>query len=121
MFAGDCFGTYLTVEPTGEVAACDKYIEDDDYRFGHVLETGLTGAQLSERLAALRAENARAVDRMRACRWFGICHGGCPHDRYTGERRLPGYDGRCCGLAPLLDEMATTLERDGARTPGVLA
>jgi serine-type anaerobic sulfatase-maturating enzyme len=112
VFAGECFGVYLTVEPTGEVSACDKYIDDDEYRFGHVLETGLAGAQLSKRLDAVRRENTRAVEGMRDCRWFGVCHGGCPHDRYTGERRLPGYDGRCCGLAPLLDDMAATLSRE---------
>jgi uncharacterized protein len=115
VFAGDCFGAYLTVEPTGEVAACDKYIDDADYRFGNVLVTGLTGAQLSERLTAVRVENRGAVERMRACRWFSVCHGGCPHDRYTGERRLPGYDGRCCGLAPLLDDMAGTLSTNERR------
>jgi sulfatase maturation enzyme AslB (radical SAM superfamily) len=77
-----------------------------------VLETGLTGGGLSERLGAVRGENRLAVDRMRECRWFSVCHGGCPHDRYTGERRLPGHDGRCCGLAPLLDDMAVTLRRE---------
>ena len=113
VFAGACFGAFLTVEPTGEVSACDKYIDDDTYRFGDVLTTGLTGARLSAELARVRQENARAVERMQGCRWFGVCHGGCPHDRYTGERRLPGYDGRCCGLAPLLDDMAASLEEDG--------
>ncbi len=113
VFAGECFGVYLTVEPTGEVSACDKYIDDPDYRFGHVLTTGLTGAQLSEKLAAVREQNRRAVERMHECRWFSVCHGGCPHDRYTGERRLPGYDGRCCGLAPLLDDMAVSIEQAG--------
>jgi len=117
VFAGECFGVYLTVEPTGEVAACDKYIDDGDYRFGHVLDSGLAGVQLSERLAVVRRQNRDAVERMRGCRWFGICHGGCPHDRYTGERRLPGYDGRCCGLAPLLADMEAALERDGGTVP----
>jgi uncharacterized protein len=119
VFAGECFGLYLTVEPTGEVSACDKYIDDDTYRFGDVLTTGLTGALDSEQLALVRDENKRAVDRMRECRWFGVCHGGCPHDRYTGERRLPGYDGRCCGLAPLLDDMAATLSEEGSQVVGV--
>jgi uncharacterized protein len=119
VFAGECFGTYLTVEPTGEVSACDKYIDDDTYRFGDVLTTGLSGALLSDRLAVVREENKRAVDRMRDCRWFGVCHGGCPHDRYTGERRLPGYDGRCCGLAPLLDDIAVTLAEEGSHVVGV--
>ena len=118
VFAGECFGAYLTVEPTGEVSACDKYIEDGTYRFGDVLGTGLTGALRSEQLALVREENRQAVERMRDCRWFGVCHGGCPHDRYTGERRLPGYDGRCCGLAPLLDDMASTLEEEGMEVVG---
>jgi uncharacterized protein len=109
VFAGDCFGSYVTVEPTGEVSACDKYIGDGTYGFGHVLGPGLSGALRSDRLAAVREENRRAVDRMRGCRWFGVCHGGCPHDRYTGERRLPAFDGRCCGLAPLLDALAAKL------------
>ncbi len=54
VFAGECFGAYLTVEPTGEVSACDKYIDDGTYRFGNVLGTGLTGARLSEQLARVR-------------------------------------------------------------------
>ena len=37
-----------------------------------------------------------------------------------GERRLPGYDGRCCGLAPLLDDIAATLDREEAAAPIVL-
>ncbi len=113
VFAGECFGHYLTVEPTGEVSACDKYIGDSEYAFGQVLNGGLGAVQRSERLAAVREENRRAVDSMRACPRFAVCHGGCPHDRYGGERRLPGYDGRCCGLAPLLDDMAATLATDG--------
>jgi uncharacterized protein len=117
VFAGECFGSYLTIEPTGEVSACDKYIDDGEYRFGDVLDGGLSGAQLGPRLAKVRTDNRRAVEGMRACPWFSVCHGGCPHDRYTGERRLPGYDGTCCGLAPLLEHMEdyyrATRERGG--------
>jgi uncharacterized protein len=109
LFAGDCFGAYLTVEPDGVVSACDKYIEDADYRFGNVLESGLTGARASRRLAAVRAEARAQVEHTRGCRWFSVCHGGCPHDVYTSQRRLGRGDMSCCGLAPLLDDMATTL------------
>ena len=113
IFAGDCFGGYLTVEPTGEVAACDKYIGDDRYTFGNLLTTSLAEVQRSARLATIRAENHAAVERMRPCPWYAVCHGGCPHDRYTGERRLPDYGGRCCGFAPLLTEMADSLRAGG--------
>lgn len=113
IFAGDCFGGYLTVEPTGEVSACDKYIGDADYTFGTVQGPGLAAAQASPQLAAVRSANRAAVARMESCPWFAVCNGGCPHDRYTGERRLPSYDGGCCGFASLLAEMADTLRAAG--------
>jgi uncharacterized protein len=109
LFAGDCFGAYLTVEPGGEVSACDKYIDDLDYRFGNVLESGLAGARASERLVAVRSEAHARAELTRRCRWFGVCHGGCPHDVYTSRRRLGSVEESCCGLAPLLDDMATML------------
>jgi uncharacterized protein len=113
VFAGGCFGGYLTVEPTGDVSACDKYIGDPAYRFGNVLNTTLAEIQTSTEMKALRAKNEEAADRMRECPWFSICQGGCPHDRYTGERLIPGFDGRCCGFAPLLSDMVNTLRAAG--------
>jgi uncharacterized protein len=109
VFAGGCFGGYLTVEPTGEVSACDKYIGDHAYSFGNVLSMTLAEIQTSRQMSALQAENAAAVDRMRACPWFAVCQGGCPHDRYTGKRLFSGFYERCCGFSSLLSEMANTL------------
>jgi uncharacterized protein len=108
-FAGDCFGRYLTVEPTGELSACDKYIADPGFVFGTVLKGDLAGLGGAPYLATVRAENAAAVERMRPCRWFNVCNGGCPHDRRLNERYLAGFDGGCCGLAPLLEEMDAAL------------
>lgn len=113
VFAGDCFGQYLTVEPAGEISVCDKYIDDDRYRFGNILTLNLADVQRSPRLAEIRAENNAALARQEQCPWFSVCHGGCPHDRYTAERRLGDQDARCCGLAGLLTEMAAALGHDG--------
>jgi uncharacterized protein len=113
LFAGDCFGGYLTIEPTGEVSACDKYIDDEDYGFGSVVKGNLADITGSGRLEAVRAANAAEVDEMRDCQWFNVCHGACPHDRRLNSWRLEGYDGRCCGLAPLLSDMAVALREAG--------
>jgi uncharacterized protein len=118
VFAGNCFGGYLTIEPTGEVSACDKYIGDATFHFGSVLETSLADIQASVQLKAVRALNEREVHQMIDCPWFSLCHGGCPHDRYTGARRLPGFDASCCGFAPLLSEISSVVTPDeGAREP----
>lgn len=113
LFAGDCFGGYLTIEPTGEISACDKYIDDRDYAFGSVVKGNLAQVAVSDRLAAVRDANAREVERLRGCPWFRVCHGGCPHDRRLNTWRTVGYDGHCCGLEPLLADMAAALRDAG--------
>lgn len=114
VFAGDCFGQYLTVEPTGDVSACDKYTGDDEYRFGNVLSMNLADIQRMPRLTQIREANTAALARQRAnCEWFAVCNGGCPHDRYTAERHLDGYGGLCCGYGPLIEEVTRTLRADG--------
>jgi uncharacterized protein len=114
-FAGDCFGVYLTIEPNGDVAACDKYIDDEAYRYGSLLQSSLTEIAGSPRVAAMRAANQAAVDQAKGCRWFNVCQGACPHDRYLRERRMPGADESCCGLAPLLDDIAARLHEPAGR------
>lgn len=114
VFAGECFGRYLTVEPSGEVSACDKYIGDRAYVFGNVLANSFGEIDTGPPLEAMRHENRTAVDSMAGCRWFAVCRGACPHDRYTGARHLAGYDGRCCGFAPLLEDISDALRKECA-------
>ena len=67
---------------------------------GKGVQVGFAEVQFSESLAAVKAENAAALRRQSDCPWFTACRGACPHDRYTAELRLPGYESRCCGFAP---------------------
>jgi len=112
-FAGDCYGSVFTIEPTGEISACDRHLDDPDYLFGNLLHTRLGDVETSPRMAAIRVANGVAVERSRACPWFAVCHGGCPHDRRLGLRHVPGFPADCCGLAPLLADMAEVLRATG--------
>ncbi len=112
-FAGDCFGNVFTIEPTGEISACDRFLDDPNYLFGNLLRMRLGDVEMSPRMAAIRAATRAHVDGSRACPWFAVCHGGCPHDRGLGAQHVPGFPTDCCGLAPLLAEMAAVLHATG--------
>jgi uncharacterized protein len=105
VFAGNCFGRFLTIEPSGTVSACDKYVGDGQFVFGNLMHDRLADILSARRLESIRSANARAVDVMSGCRWFALCHGGCPHDRYTALRHQAGAGERCCGFAPLLTDI----------------
>ena len=105
-FAGNCMGKYLTIESDGAVAACDKYVGDFDYGFGTLDRQGLSDLlSRSSNLKRARQTNEAEINSLRQCEWFGICQGGCPHDRRLNRRFRTNMKG-CCGYAPLLSHMS---------------
>ncbi len=106
IFDGNCMGGFLTVEPTGEVGACDKFLGDDNYRFGNVLDIELANLAAHSGFAAVDRDTAAGVEGTSSCPWFDVCHGGCPHDRYLRRRKGSSQGESCCGLAPLLEDIA---------------
>ncbi len=116
VFDGNCMGGFLTIEPMGEVSACDKYIEAEGYRFGSLAERSLADLLASPTLASAWTETANGIALARKCPWFHICEGGCPHDRYLRGRLGVLHDESCCGLAPLLSDMAAVLGHPSLKT-----
>ncbi|MGV9836483.1 radical SAM protein [Nocardia niigatensis] len=107
--AGDCLGHYFLVEPSGQVAHCDLFLGDPRYSLGNVLTNSFEELAASQRLADLRAENRRALNRLRKCPEFGICNGWCPHERYLSVRHNPNHRADCCGLRDLIQHVRTRL------------
>jgi radical SAM protein with 4Fe4S-binding SPASM domain len=110
-------GGFLTVEPSGDVMACDKYIDDPDYVFGNLLGEQLPDLLHTGPLPARRAELAAEVAPARACRWFAVCRAACPHDRYLRGHLGIADDASCCGLAPLLADIEAAWSSAGPPEP----
>ena len=105
-FEDDCFESVFTIDPDGSVSACDKYIGDPETDYGSIMDRPvgdvLTGAEVQARRQRDRDDDAELGD----CRWSAVCNAGCPFDRDVNEAMgMRGPDG-CCGLSPLLDDMA---------------
>ena len=97
IFAETC-GLAVAMEHTGDVYACDHYVEPD-YRLGNIAEASLSALVGSDRQ---RAFGAAKRDRLpaccRECDVLFICRGECPRNRFartpTGE---PGLNYLCAG------------------------
>jgi len=109
VFAGNCMGQFLTLEPSGEVSACDKYINDSAYVFGNLAISSLTEILSGPALSAVRADYSRQVVQLADCQYYGYCNGGCPHDQYLRRKVDPQLSLRCCGLAPLIETICQDL------------
>lgn len=102
-WSGNCSQEIITLEPNGDVSPCDKYVGDKNSIYGSLLHTDLADllAHSSHNQQAINEEKA-ATEKMRHCKWFYICHGGCPHDRVINRRHTEGYNDTCCGTGNLL-------------------
>lgn len=108
--AGDCFGQYYSVEPNGDVAHCDLYVDDYDYTLGNILDSDFTQIGSSGKLNVLKQRRAADITRMRNCSAFDICNGWCPHEKYLASRHDSLNSNVCCGLLPLIEHVKSHLE-----------
>ena len=99
---GDCLGHYFIAEPNGDLAHCDLFLGDPSYSFGNIMETSFSEILNGANLKRLRTENAAAISKLRSCREFSTCMGGCPHDRYISYRHNPDHTEKCCGQLELI-------------------
>ena len=91
-------GDALAVEHTGDVYACDHYVEPD-HRVGNLLELPLAKLVDAPRQRAFgEAKRDTLTAQCRRCPVLAYCHGGCPKDRVgvsvDGE---PGQHHLCAG------------------------
>ena len=107
VFAGNCLGQFLTVEPEGGVSACDKYIGNIDYLFGDIKNENLSKLVMqSENYNRKKQQLNNESKNYSQCENYSICNGGCPHDNML---RNSTNENNCCGLSPLISHIKNHL------------
>jgi uncharacterized protein len=112
-------GLALAIEHTGDVYSCDHFVEP-------AFELGNIGERPLKELVVLPQQVRFGLDKRdtlpaycRGCDVRGLCHGGCPKDRFTttpdGEPGLhylcPSYKAFFGHISPALEEMSSLLRR----------
>jgi uncharacterized protein len=110
VFQDNCMGQYLTIEPNGDVSACEKYVGDPDFVYGNLLRGELNQMlSLSLNLKQAKADVGQQKQKMSSCRHYKYCFGGCPHDVRLTHKYMNDADEACCGLSLLIDDMQTAI------------
>jgi uncharacterized protein len=112
--AGKCIGKHFVIEPNGDFAHCDLFLGDPAYTFGNIYESDLSTMLRSDALVQLLRVEDRSQQSMSSCPHYGICNGGCPHDRYVAMRYDSKYDEGCCGQRELIEALSERMHADAA-------
>jgi uncharacterized protein len=102
IYQGSCVGKYFGIDPSGDVYHCDRYIPEQRYRVGSLSDDG-PWIQ-ARRLTRIAIQAARGEREAQTCKWYSVCHGGCPHDRHADA---VGWEarGHCCGSEAVLSNL----------------
>jgi uncharacterized protein len=118
-FAGNCAATHVGVDHALNVAGCGRRLDSKAF-LGNLGERPLVDIlETSEerRLVATRAARL-AEGPCRGCRFFGLCHGGCPDDACLAAGDLMARHDWCAAYTMLFEAITERVERTrAARRP----
>ena len=109
---GRC-GTYYLIEGDGSVFPCDFYVLDE-WKMGNINDQSFYKLEKSEIGADFRRMSLPLPEECGACKWYGLCRGGCRRDREPFADGLPSGN-RWCASYKSLFEYAYPRMRELAR------
>lgn len=91
---GTC-GMQHVVEADGSVYPCDFYMLDE-YQLGNLNEVQMDVIQEKRKQIGFIERSMKISDECRACKYFGICRGGCQRNR-DYDKQSDTYQNYFCG------------------------
>ncbi len=94
--AGICSHTHLGVGPDGELYQCGRSMDAGLLKLGNLRDTeiaGITNHPVKKMIAS--RQEALASSECADCRFFDLCHGGCPIDSYVSCNNMLGKSTFC--------------------------
>ncbi len=103
-------GDALAVLPSGDIYACDHYVEQG-YDRGNIADIALQDVvRLPEQRAFGTEKQTRLPPECLSCDVRWACHGGCPKDRFVGSQTHP-LNYLCAGYKSFFRHAAPTVKQ----------
>jgi uncharacterized protein len=81
----DCFGSFFSICPGGDITSCWRFAGDKRFVFCNVYDNPSIAKILNNSLAFSHIKRQKLVEDKCAdkCNYYSICHGGCYYDAIT--------------------------------------
>ncbi|MBO7529030.1 MAG: radical SAM protein [Bacteroidales bacterium] len=85
IFSRNCQDDFMAIAPNGDVMPCGRFCDEElkHYSYGNLHNDSLfTIISRVKNSDIYQRADYIANSSCAKCKWFNICHGGCPHDGY---------------------------------------
>ena len=93
--AGVC-SDIIAVEGNGSVIPCTRPFDRSKYTFGNIHTENLASIIASDRFKSFKKMDLYSQSLSKKCRWYELCHNGCPQQRTTNGKQDVSGAGYYC-------------------------
>jgi len=113
VMAENCAEEYFSVEPNGQVSACDRFAGNTKLSFGNIAESSLDEIMKSPvRQEFLDRWQILNEGLCKDCEWSSVCHGGCPHEAYAKNGTVLSQDPNCDAYKSIFKHVSDTISME---------
>jgi uncharacterized protein len=104
-FSGKCAYAWLYVGPTGKTSQCGRSGDFDFLSYGNIRDRSLEDILHNPlRDQICRRQDVLPREGCRNCRFWGLCHGGCPLDAYVEHGTFMKPSPNCAWVKRFLEK-----------------
>jgi uncharacterized protein len=119
-FAGSCT-SILGFEANGDAVPCTRPFDLSRYTFGNIGRQSLTAIQEGNAFRLFREEDLAGQANSAQCRWYKICHNGCPQHRLKdGKQAVDGANFYCRCQSGIEGGYAAIFDHIGRKSEEIL-
>jgi uncharacterized protein len=82
---GSC-SQIVAIEPDGNVVPCTRPFNRELFTFGNATKDKLHEIASNSRSQTFREQDITSQDAAKTCRWYSMCHNGCPQHRPWSQK-----------------------------------
>ena len=103
VFSESCSDNFMAINPIGDLYNCGRFCDIEGYKVANIFDDGASIDSIIEKKKLLTRWNvpSTADDACRECKWYSICHRGCPNSSYIFSGRIMEKDPFCEGYKKL--------------------
>ena len=109
IFSGHCYDRYLSINPHGDIVPCGRW-NSDQFLYGNINFDSIETSLNSFDCYRFKQQRIIAENKCKKCKYFGICHGGCPFSGYLRRSNLSDPDYYCEGYKMLFSHIEHKLK-----------
>ena len=102
----DCLGTFLAIDPRGDIYPCQRFCGQPDYRLGNLADEPTFADLMTSSVAQRMKERQQAIkSKCKDCDHVNICKGGCPYNAWSSSNGEQEKDPYCHAYRQVYDHI----------------